>query len=192
MRAEIKKLHQLVRTTTIYVTHDQVEAMTLADRVLVMDKGRIEQVGPPQLLYHEPVSRFVAGFIGSPGMNFLPCRLETNGQGFAVVLSDGTRLPVPTAKSARYASHVGHDLELGLRPEHLTEPRGRAEEAELRVSVEVVEPMGMETLLHVLIAGSEATARVDPMMMPNPGETIAVAANMANMHLLDPTTGKVL
>jgi len=192
MRAEIKKLHQLVRTTTIYVTHDQVEAMTLADRVVVMDKGRIEQVGPPQLLYHEPVSRFVAGFIGSPGMNFLPCRLETNGQGLAVVLSDGTRLPVPAAKSARYASHVGCDLELGLRPEHLTEPRGRAEEAELRVSVEVVEPMGMETLLHVLIAGSEATARVDPMMMPQPGETIAVAANMANMHLLDLATGKVL
>jgi multiple sugar transport system ATP-binding protein len=192
MRAEIKKLHQLVRTTTIYVTHDQVEAMTLADRVVVMDGGRIEQVGPPQRLYHEPVSRFVAGFIGSPGMNFLPCRLEATGEALAVVLGDGTRLPVPAARSARYASHVGRELELGLRPEHLTEPRGRPEEAELRVSVEVVEPMGMETLIHVLVSGSEATARVDPMVTPAPGETIVVAANMANMHLLDPKTGKVL
>ncbi|GLS23077.1 sugar ABC transporter ATP-binding protein [Labrys miyagiensis] len=192
MRAEIKKLHQMVRTTTIYVTHDQVEAMTLADRVVVMNKGRIEQVGPPQLLYHEPTSKFVAGFIGSPGMNFIPCTLETSGPGLAVVLTDGTRLPVPAERQARYAAHAGRQLELGLRPEHLTEHRGRADAADVKMQVVVVEPMGMETLLHGNVAGTEATARIDPAAAPNPGEVATLSASMAHMHLLDPESGKVL
>ena len=192
MRAEIKKLHQLVRTTTVYVTHDQVEAMTLADRVVVMNKGRIEQIGSPQQLYHEPISRFVAGFIGSPGMNFLPCSLDQGGAGIIILLADGTRLPLPASKAARYEQHVGRSLELGIRPEHLTEKRGRPEEVELTVHVEVVEPMGMETLLHVTIAGTEVTARVDPALEPKPGDKITLVANLANMHLLDPESGKVL
>jgi multiple sugar transport system ATP-binding protein len=192
MRAEIKKLHQLVRTTTIYVTHDQVEAMTLADRVVVMNKGRIEQVGPPQVLYHEPASKFVAGFIGSPGMNFLPCRLEKDGDRLVVLLTDGTRLPVPAERVARYAAHAGRALELGLRPEHVTEQRGRPDAADLQMQVVVVEPMGMETLLHGSIGGGEATARIDPASAPKPGETITLSASMPHMHLLDPESGKVL
>src|SRR5262249_17208675 len=95
MRTEIKRVHQKVKTTTVYVTHDQVEAMTLADRVVVMNNGRIEQVGAPQELYHNPKTRFVAGFIGSPAMNFMPCRLEQNGAGLKVRLSDAIALPVP-------------------------------------------------------------------------------------------------
>src|ERR1700710_2614424 len=103
MRTEIKKVHQLVPTTTVYVTHDQVEAMTLADRVVVMNGGIIEQVGPPQELYHHPATRFVAGFIGSPAMNFIPARLVGEAESLAVQLEDGQALPVPAARSARYA-----------------------------------------------------------------------------------------
>ena len=192
MRAEIKKLHQMVATTTVYVTHDQVEAMTLADRVVVMNKGRIEQIGPPNDLYHEPASRFVAGFIGSPGMNFFKCRLEARGDRLAVVLGDGTALAVPASRTARYAGHVGRTLEFGLRPEHITEQRERPDTVDIKVPVEVVEPMGMETLLHVLVAGAEVTARIDPAATPRPGETATLSLGMAHMHLLDPESGKVL
>ncbi len=192
MRAEIKKLHQSMRTTTIYVTHDQVEAMTLADRVVVMNKGRIEQVGPPQQLYQEPASKFVAGFIGSPSMNFIPCALEARDDALVLVLTDGTQLPVPSARKARYAAQAGNKLELGLRPEHLTEQRGRADAVDIKMQVEVVEPMGVETLLHGTVAGSEVTARVDPATAPRPGEVATLSANMGHMHLLDQESGKVL
>ncbi len=123
MRTEIKRVHQMVKTTTVYVTHDQVEAMTLADRVVVMNNGAIEQIATPQELYHNPKTRFVAGFIGSPAMNFLRCRLEGNGTGRHVRLSDTIRLPVPASRAARYAALDSKELLLGLRPEHITEPR---------------------------------------------------------------------
>src|SRR5579872_5051194 len=115
MRTEIKRVHQMVKTTTVYVTHDQVEAMTLADRVVVMNSGIIEQIATPQELYHNPKTRFVAGFIGSPAMNFLRCRLEGNGAGLRVRLSDAVSLPVPASRSARYAPLNGKELVLGLR-----------------------------------------------------------------------------
>src|SRR5205814_10616476 len=102
MRIEIKKVHQKVRTTTVYVTHDQVEAMTLADRVVVMNRGRIEQIGTPNDLYHSPATRFVAGFIGSPAMNFLPCRLEDDGGKLNIRLTDRIAFPRPGARAARY------------------------------------------------------------------------------------------
>src|SRR6188474_2637121 len=121
MRTEIKRVHQKVRTTTVYVTHDQVEAMTLADRVVVMNRGKIEQIGAPNDLYHSPRTRFVAGFIGSPAMNFLPCRLEQNGSGMLVRLSEQLALPVPADRAGRYRPNVGKPLTFGLRPEHITE-----------------------------------------------------------------------
>src|SRR3982074_3282817 len=104
MRIEIKKVHQKVRTTTVYVTHDQVEAMTLADRVVVMNHGRIEQIGTPNDLYHNPATRFVASFIGSPAMNFIPCRLEDVGGKLHVRLTDRIAFPLPPARAARYQS----------------------------------------------------------------------------------------
>src|SRR3982075_3188110 len=149
MRIEIKKVHQKVRTTTVYVTHDQVEAMTLADRVVVMNHGRIEQIGTPNELYHAPKTRFVAGFIGSPAMNFLPCRLEGTDGVFGVRLSNDIALPVPPARAARLRPHVGRDgLTFGLRPEHLTEAKsnGEAPPACIDAQLEVTEPLGMETL----------------------------------------------
>ena len=130
MRTEIKRVHQKVRTTTVYVTHDQVEAMTLADRVVVMNRGKIEQIGAPNDLYHSPKTRFVAGFIGSPAMNFVPCRLEEADGALRVRLTDEIALPVPPSRAARYRPHVGRDgLTFGLRPEHLTEAQAQRREA---------------------------------------------------------------
>src|SRR6201997_3379991 len=102
MRTEIKRVHQKVRTTTVYVTHDQVEAMTLADRVVVINAGRIEQIGEPEQLYPHPKTRFVAGFIGSPAMNFMPARLENNGSGLSLRLTDRLAFPVPPLRASRY------------------------------------------------------------------------------------------
>src|SRR5246500_5471269 len=119
MRIEIKRVHQKVKTTTVYVTHDQVEAMTLADRVVVMHNGKIEQIGSPNELYHNPATRFVAGFIGSPAMNFMPCRLEETGGKLNVRVTDRFAFPLPLARAVRYANVPRNEkLLLGLRPEH--------------------------------------------------------------------------
>src|SRR5436853_3304936 len=123
MRTEIKKIHQTVTTTTVYVTHDQIEAMTLADRVVVMNKGKIEQIGAPNFLYHSPATRFVAGFIGSPAMNFIPCRLEQAGEGLSVRLSDTVSFAVPAERVQRYRSAAGKELTFGIRPEPPTEAK---------------------------------------------------------------------
>src|SRR5256885_5870282 len=128
MRMEIKKVHQKVTTTTVYVTHDQVEAMTLADRVVVMNHGRIEQVGSPNELYHNPATRFVASFIGSPAMNFIPCQLEDAGGKLQIRLSDKVAFPLPPARAARYQKISRSDkLLLGIRPEHVTEASAHVE-----------------------------------------------------------------
>src|SRR3984957_16625677 len=194
MRTEIKRVHQLVKTTTVYVTHDQVEAMTLADRVVVMNNGRIEQVGTPQELYHHPKTRFVAGFIGSPAMNFIPCRLEQNGAGLKVRVNDAIVLPGPAGPGPRCRPAVGRDLLLGLRPEHLTEPRRNAAEdgSEFSVTLDVVEPLGMETMVFFPVNGQEICARVDPAAARGPGEQMRLSANVEHMHLIDPPTDTVL
>src|SRR5262252_4964304 len=194
MRTEIKRVHQKVKTTTIYVTHDQVEAMTLADRVVVMNHGRIEQVGAPQELYHNPKTRFVAGFIGSPAMNFIPCRLEQNGAGLKVRISDAIALPMPESRAERYRAFAGRDLILGLRPEHLTERRqnGQGDGSDFTVTLDVVEPLGMETMVFFAINGQELCARVDPGAARGPGEQMRLAANVDHMHLIDPATDAVL
>ncbi|MBR0665327.1 sn-glycerol-3-phosphate ABC transporter ATP-binding protein UgpC [Roseomonas hellenica] len=194
MRTEIKKVHQTVRTTTVYVTHDQVEAMTLADRVVVMNHGVIEQVGPPQELYHHPATRFVAGFIGSPAMNFIPGRLEGDAHGLRLVLGSGVILPVPPERTARYAPHAARPVLLGIRPEHLTDkkPTDKRNIADFPATPEVIEPMGMETLVHFRIDGHEISARLDPACPVAVGEPITLAADMDQMHIIDPETDKVL
>jgi multiple sugar transport system ATP-binding protein len=186
MRTEIKKVHQIVPTTTVYVTHDQVEAMTLADRVVVMNAGRIEQVGPPQELYHNPTNRFVAGFIGSPGMNFLPVQVVSQGDGLALRLTDGAMLAVPAARLARYAPYKDQAMVLGLRPEHLTDAAdlGRDGFVPLTATVDVVEPMGMETLIHFFIGDAAMVARCDPGTQASPGQALPLMVNMNHMHLM--------
>ena len=194
MRTEIKKVHQTVRTTTVYVTHDQVEAMTLADRVVVMNHGVIEQVGPPQELYHRPATRFVAGFIGSPAMNFLSCRVQAANGGLAVHLADGATPPIPPARTDRYGPYRDMDMIFGLRPEHLTETRAseKTGSTPFSAAVDVVEPMGMETLIHFRVGADPACARVDPSTAAAPGEMLPLTADMNQMHLIEPATGRVV
>jgi multiple sugar transport system ATP-binding protein len=194
MRTEIKRVHQMVKTTTVYVTHDQVEAMTLADRVVVMNNGIIEQIAAPQELYHQPKTRFVAGFIGSPAMNFVRCRLEGNGAGLRARISDAISLPVPSSRSARYQALNGKELTLGLRPEHVTEPRrnNRDSNCEFSTTLDVVEPMGMETMVFFRLDGQEVCGRVEPGSAAGPGESMRLFANMDHMHLIDPQSGAVL
>jgi multiple sugar transport system ATP-binding protein len=195
MRTEIKKVHQTVRTTTVYVTHDQVEAMTLADRVVVMNQGIIEQVGAPQELYHNPATRFVAGFIGSPAMNFLPVQVEATSGALSVRVNEAIRLAVPEARRARYAPFAGKQMQLGIRPEHLFdyhEPDLKPGIGRLDATVDVVEPMGMETLVHFFIDGTPLCARCEPSTPAAPGEILPLAADMNNMHLIEPGSGQVV
>ncbi len=195
MRIEIKKVHQKVRTTTVYVTHDQIEAMTLADRVVVMNAGRIEQVGAPNELYHRPATRFVAGFIGSPAMNFLPCSLEALPDGLSVRLSGDISFPVPQQRIERYRPHLGSSgLLFGLRPEHIVEQRSQLEpnHFSFEVMLDVTEPMGMETLVHFRVSGTDVCGRVSPAAEAESGRNMKLVADLNNMHLIDGNSGRVL
>ncbi|HET7362002.1 MAG TPA: sn-glycerol-3-phosphate ABC transporter ATP-binding protein UgpC [Burkholderiales bacterium] len=195
MRTEIKKIHQKVRTTTVYVTHDQIEAMTLADRVVVMNAGLIEQVGTPHELYHSPATLFVAGFIGSPAMNIMRCGLEETAGALRLRLHGDISLPVPQERVARYRAHAGKErLLLGLRPEHLTEMRSHTlpGQSAVDVSVEVTEPMGMETLVFFSLNGAEVCARTDPTADLQAGKRAQLLADLRYMHLIDEASGRVL
>ena len=195
MRTEIKRVHQKVKTTTVYVTHDQVEAMTLADRVVVMNHGVIEQVGPPNELYHAPLTKFVAGFIGSPAMNFIPCKLEDAGDGLRVRLTGDYAFPVPQARVARYRPHLASpNLLFGVRPEHVAESRPHAEPGihPFEVGLDVTEPMGMETLVYFKVNGAEVCGRVSPTAGAADNARMRLAIDMNNMHLIDNATGMVL
>jgi multiple sugar transport system ATP-binding protein len=194
MRTEIKKVHQKVTTTTVYVTHDQVEAMTLADRVVVMNGGLIEQIGSPNDVYHHPKTRFVAGFIGSPAMNFVPCRLVEKNGGLAVQLSDRLSLPIPEPRIARYRPYTGQELIFGLRPEHIIEKRGELAPgtSDFTVQLDVVEPMGMETMVYFIVDGTEVCGRVNPAAAGKAGEMMPLVADLNQMHLIDPRTDVVL
>ena len=195
MRTEIKKVHQKVRTTTVYVTHDQVEAMTLADRVVVMNHGLIEQVGPPNELYHSPKTRFVAGFIGSPAMNFIPCAPGKQRKR----LGNPADRPAGVSRSGcaprRYEPHAGKSgMLLGLRPEHITEVRPHLEPGQMPfdAGLEVTEPMGMETLVYFHVNGTQVCGRVNPNAGAKDGAALRLAADLNNMHLIDEQTGRVL
>jgi multiple sugar transport system ATP-binding protein len=195
MRIEIKKVHQKVRTTTVYVTHDQVEAMTLADRVVVMNHGRIEQIGTPNELYHKPATRFVAGFIGSPAMNFIPCRLEDVSGKLHMRLSDRIAFPLPPARATRYNSLPRSEkLLLGIRPEHITESHAHLEPGveSFDTVLDVTEPMGMETLVYFTIEGAPVCGRVNPNAGAQDGGPMRLAMDLNNMHLLNEVTGVVL
>jgi len=195
MRIEIKKVHQKVRTTTVYVTHDQVEAMTLADRVVVMNRGRIEQIGTPNELYHNPATRFVAGFIGSPAMNFVPCRLEEAAGKLNLRLTDRLAFPVPAARAARYRNVPPNEkLLLGIRPEHLAEANAHGEPGvePFETVLDVTEPMGMETLVYFTLEGMQMCGRVSPAAGAREGAPLRLAVDLNNMHLLNEGTGAVL
>jgi multiple sugar transport system ATP-binding protein len=195
MRTEIKRVHQQVKTTTVYVTHDQIEAMTLADYVVVMNGGRIEQMGSPHELYHTPKTRFVAGFMGSPAMNFIPCVVDQNAGALSVRLSDGASFAIPESRTERYRHVAGRSLLWGIRPEHLTEPRGDrgADFVEFPAVLNVVEPMGTETMVFFELGGAVVSGRVESgMSAPATGVRTRLSANMAHMHLIDPQSDAVV
>jgi multiple sugar transport system ATP-binding protein len=194
MRTEIKKVHQKVTTTTIYVTHDQVEAMTLADRVVVMNAGRIEQIGTPHELYHSPKTRFVAGFIGSPAMNFVNARVVNGGTNLQIRLSDQLSLPVPESRTARYKPYLDKEVVFGLRPEDIIETRGEVPPgcSPFDAQLDVVEPLGMETMVYFVVHGVEVCGRVNPAAAKEAGETMRLVADMNHMHLIDPANDQVI
>jgi multiple sugar transport system ATP-binding protein len=178
MRTEIKALHQRLKTTSIYVTHDQIEAMTMADRIVVMNAGRVEQVGSPLELYDDPANLFVAGFIGSPAMNFL--RGRVNGAGVAV--GEGVALPAPAR--ARPADH-GREVIVGVRPEHLAVAEDGAP-----AEVVLVEPTGADTQVFCRLAGVDVTAVVRERHEFRPGERVLLKARTT--FLFDPASGRRL
>ena len=195
MRTQIKRLHLTFKTTSVYVTHDQVEAMTLADRIVILRSGNIEQVGTPSDLYRSPRNMFVAGFIGSPAMNFLQARLETNGSGLSVVPDGGTGLKLPRHLAERYGGHAGKSVVLGLRPEHITNAwteHDRDALTPLPLSIELAEPLGADTLIFSRVGEREIVCRVTPEAGSTTGASITLQANMNHMHLFDPESGVAL
>jgi multiple sugar transport system ATP-binding protein len=200
MRTEIKKLHQRVGTTVVYVTHDQIEAMTLASRIAVMHKGRIQQLADPKTVYERPANLFVARFMGSPPMNTVPARLARGGQTLEAVLdgADGgaIRLPLPTANGAA-AGYVDREVILGVRPECIVNEGRRAPDAgaglaSVDASVEVVEPTGAETMVVLRLGGSEVIGRVDPDLVPEVGRPMRFGIDMRKACLFDPRTEQLI
>jgi multiple sugar transport system ATP-binding protein len=188
MRVEIKKLHNRLGTTAIYVTHDQVEAMTLGDRVVVMKDGRVQQVGEPIELYNHPANRFVAGFIGSPAMNF--ATVSVNGVNGALwAQNEGIRLKVPGQVASRLARYAGQQVVLGVRPEDLRIATS-ADPADMSLDaiVEVVEQLGPEILLDVTVGSSQMVAAVEPTVRAKIRDKLRLALNPERLHFFDPTT----
>jgi multiple sugar transport system ATP-binding protein len=193
MRAEIIRLHQRLQTTFIYVTHDQTEAMTMGTRIVVMKDGFIQQVDSPQNLYNNPVNLFVAGFIGTPPMNFFDATLSKDGN--SVFLNFGSfKVKIPAARAAQIdPSFIGKEVIMGVRPEDIHDEEAfiaKTPDAIVTAKVDVVELMGSETNLYLVIEGREgsATAVVDARSLSRTGDTIKIALDLYNVHLFDKDT----
>ncbi|GKZ13901.1 ABC transporter ATP-binding protein [Haladaptatus sp. T7] len=186
MRAELAELHAELERTTIYVTHDQTEAMTLGDRVAVMNDGKIQQVDDPQTLYDYPVNRFVAEFVGSPSMNVLPARVS-EGDGRRVAEGNGFRIPLPRAET-----RVDTDIDraqVGIRPEDLAVSEG---EGDIELSVSVTEPLGESLLLRGTVGETELSVKADPRRSVGVGETVGLVADPERLHLFRSDTGAAI
>ena len=185
MRIELKALHQRLGTTSIYVTHDQIEAMTMADRIVVLNDGRVEQIGEPLELYDRPANLFVAGFIGSPAMNFLEATVARDDGAPVARLSDGASLPLPSEAPVR----EGQRIVYGVRPEHFdigTDAAG------LPAEVEVVEPTGSETLVVARLGAKEVQVLLHERRQYRPGQPVRLRPRLEHLHLFDHATGKRL
>ncbi|MCZ7886899.1 MULTISPECIES: ABC transporter ATP-binding protein [Agrobacterium] len=182
VRTEIKRLHQQLGTTIIYVTHDQVEAMTLADRIVILRGGDIEQVGTPDEVYNRPESVFVGGFVGAPAMNF--ARAKVSGDRLA--FSDGNSLPMTAIRPSRETGLDGREVIVGIRPEHFGTVEGF--DTQLAVKVQVVEPLGSDTLVHFSLGDAALTARMPPHLRPAPNEELKIGVDPSKVHLFDAAT----
>lgn len=191
-RAQISKLHQGLQTTFIYVTHDQVEAMTMATRIAVMNKGFLQQLDTPQNLYDMPANLFVAGFIGSPSMNFLPAHIRRDdGNLYVDIGSD--KLKIPDAKKATYDRFAGQEVIMGIRPEDIHNPQfvpPSIHAEPIETTVDVTELMGNEIFLYMVSGTNNITARVDPRTRFSIGDKVQMVVNMDNFHIFDPSEDK--
>ncbi len=184
MRAEISGLHNRLKATMIYVTHDQVEALTMADKIVVMKLGVIQQIGGPMELYNEPDNKFVAGFIGSPPMNFLVTKIEKEGD--KVYANEGTfRLEV-TPQQAKYLQpYIGKEVTFGIRPEDVEYSHTPVDGKTINGHVSVVEPLGSETQVYVSTSKAKVVGKIDPTVIPEPDEKVALIANMEKAKFFD-------
>jgi multiple sugar transport system ATP-binding protein len=195
MRGEIKRLHQELGKTMIYVTHDQIEAMTMADRIVLLRDGKIEQQGSPLDLYERPATRYVAGFLGSPAMNFMSAELVSGDGGLDVRLSDGTELPLPAARAEKLANRRGQAVVLGLRPEHMSRALpgdARRGLARLAALIDLVQPTGARTYATFKLGGAEAVAELQAHDVSQPGTRVELAIDMNRAVLIDPSTETVI
>jgi len=195
MRSEIKRLHQEIGTTMIYVTHDQIEAMTLADRIVLLKDGQIEQQGAPLDLFERPATRFVAGFLGSPKMNFVPATVVESANAVGLRLNDGKGLALPGSSRQRYAAAVGREVVLGVRPEHMARARDGAEangHARLATTVELIQPTGSRTYITFPLGGTSVMAEVEPHDVQKPGDPITIDLDLNRAVLIDPHTNRVI
>jgi multiple sugar transport system ATP-binding protein len=196
MRTEISKLHQRLGTTFIYVTHDQTEAMTMGDRIVVMKDGFVQQVDTPQNLYDFPVNEFVAGFMGSPQMNFLDGTLSKEGADYVFHFGQyGVKIPAAKNKDDVLKDYVGKSILFGIRPENVhDEPEfvSKATEGIVEADVEVTELMGAETYLYLNCEGNPLTARVEPTSTAKTGDRIKIALDLTKIHLFDKETEKTI
>jgi multiple sugar transport system ATP-binding protein len=195
MRGEIKRLHQEIGTTMIYVTHDQIEAMTLADRIVLMRDGVIEQQGSPLDLFERPATRFVAGFLGSPKMSFLAGRLTRGGEGDRIALADGSAtLPLPAGRILNGAAD-GAAVLLGLRPEHLSRARGEAPAPGVvrrEAEIELVQPTGSRSYATFRLGGEPVMAELQAHDVGRPGERLAIDINLNRAAVFDAATERAL
>ncbi|MFY9550803.1 MAG: sn-glycerol-3-phosphate ABC transporter ATP-binding protein UgpC [Thermoanaerobaculia bacterium] len=187
MRGEIKKLQQRLQTTTVYVTHDQVEAMTMGSRISVMKDGRIQQVGTPLEIYDRPNNLFVANFIGAPPMNFVAATVRDGG---ATLAASKFVLPVPDALRAATAGRDGANVVVGIRPEHIGDPSepARGQTAKLPAEIEIVEPLGDEVIVHARVGDDLLVYKVEPSAAPEPGQKREIAVELDRLHLFDAAT----
>ena len=186
-RAEIARLHQRLKTTIVYVTHDQVEAMTMGQRIAVMSQAKLQQVGPPQELYDHPLNKFVAGFIGSPSMNFIPVELSGSGDS-AVLTAAGFTVPLPPAFRDAVGATTGSRFILGIRPEHLDVADTGGLVASAQAKADVVEYLGNEELLHIIVAGTDVVAVVSSDRNVRPGDIVTLHLPLDKIHLFDATS----
>ena len=194
MRGEIKRLHQELGKTMIYVTHDQIEAMTMADRIVLLRDGRIEQAGSPLDLYERPATRYVAGFLGSPAMNFVPARVAADNGGLALQLDDGTVLSLPGRHSEKLARRRDEPIVLGVRPEHMVRAIGDLRPGLVRhtARIDLVQPTGSRTYATFKLGGADVIAELQAHDVSQPGETIELAIDMNRVVVVDPATELVV
>jgi multiple sugar transport system ATP-binding protein len=191
-RAEIARLHQRLQTTVVYVTHDQVEAMTMGTRIAVMSEGLLQQVGSPQVLYDSPINRFVAGFIGSPSMNFVDVKLDGTGDNARLIGPADWSVSLPHRYRDNAFSKTGKPLVAGFRPEHLEIGEGGPGLGHFQARADVVEYLGNEELLHVSAADQDVVAIVDSSNRVRPGDIVTLTLALEKLHLFDGETGLTL